>query len=100
MKKARGEQIAITDKIKIPKGIHSLFTPAQIMALAVVYLGCKADLCKLTVTQIAQRAGINIARVRKAIVLAAQLGVLDVIVDDEGKPIVIRNIAIMAMVKR
>jgi hypothetical protein len=100
MKKTGGEQIAITDKIKIPKGIRSLFTPAQIMVLAVVYLGCKADLCKLTVTQIAQRAGINIARVRKAIVLAAQLGVLDVIVDDEGKPIVIRNIAIMAMVKR
>ena len=67
--------------------------------LAVVFLGCKSDLCKLTVSQIAQRAGISIGTVRGAIVLAAELGVLDIIVDHEGKPTVIRNVAIKAKMR-
>ena len=93
----KGKQVAITDKIKIPKGLRSQFTPAQMIVLAVVYLGCKADHhCKLTVSQVAQRAGISILTVCRAIVRAGELGVLDVIVNDEGRPTVIRNVAIKA----
>jgi hypothetical protein len=94
------KQVAITDKVRIPKGVRSLFTQAQTMVLAVIYLGSEADLCKLTITQIAQHAGISIGTVRGAIVLAAELGVLDIVVDHDGKPTVIRNVAIKAKVKR
>jgi hypothetical protein len=99
--KIKSKQVAITDRIRIPKGVRSRFTPMQTVVLAAIYRAGEDNHYRtLTIAHLAQRAGVNMRSVRQAILLAGELGVLEIAVDHEGNPTIVRNVAIKAKLAR
>jgi hypothetical protein len=97
MSKIKSKQIAVIDRIRIPKRLRSLFTPAQTVVMAAIYHAGEDNHCRtLTIPRLAQRVGMNMQFVRQAILLAGELGVLELAIDHQGNPTIVRNVAIKA----